>query len=81
MLFYLKQSVNEFIYIWQSQVHPRYLNVGHTHEEIDAAFSRISEKKTEAETVVGLIDLLPYSKHTGGLFDIKGWLEKHINTF
>lgn len=48
--------------------------MGHTHEDIDAAFSRVSEKlrKTEAETLVGLIDLLPNSKQTGGLYDIKG---------
>lgn len=63
------------------QVHLSFLYVGHTHEDIDAAFSRVSEKlrKTEAETLVGLIDLLPNSKQTGGLYDIKGWLEKHIN--
>ncbi|XP_076112589.1 uncharacterized protein LOC143080569 [Mytilus galloprovincialis] len=63
------------------EVHLSFLYVGHTHEDIDAAFSRVSEKlrKTEAETLVGLIDLLPNSKQTGGLYDIKGWLEKHIN--
>ena len=57
-----------------------FLPVGHTHEDIDAEFSRIAEKlrKTDAETLVQLMNLLPASKQTGGLYDIKGWLEKHI---
>ena len=42
------------------QVHLSFLIVGHTHEDVDAAFSRISEKlrRLDAETFYDLLGLL-----------------------
>ena len=60
------------------QVHLSFLYVGHTHEDIDAAFSKVAEKlrKQEAETLHGLMSLLPNAKQTSGLYDIKNWFLK-----
>ena len=62
------------------QVHLSFLFVGHTHEDIDAAFSRLAEKlrKTDAITIDQLQSLLP-AKRLSGLFDIKQWMLPNIN--
>ena len=58
-----------------------FLIVGHTHEDIDAGFSKIAEtlRKTDAHTLVRLLHLLPNSEQTKGLYDIKKWMEPYIN--
>lgn len=63
------------------QVHLSFLYVGHTHEDIDAAFSKISTKlqKSDAETLPDLIHLLPNSQLISEMLDIKSYLNDHIN--
>ncbi|KAK3098746.1 hypothetical protein FSP39_022657 [Pinctada imbricata] len=63
------------------EVHLSFLQVGHTHEDIDAAFSRISEKlrKTDAETLPRLQSVVGGARRLGGLYDIKTWLAPWIN--
>ena len=55
--------------------------VGHTHEDIDAGFSRISEtlKQSEAETLPELKAIIPDCHQLKGMYDIKSWLEPNIN--
>ena len=56
--------------------------VGHTHEDIDAGFSRISNSlsQNEAETLPDLLSLLPdITEIKGGMYDVSGWLAPHIN--
>lgn len=54
--------------------------VGHTHEDIDAAFSKISDnlRRNDAETMVQLMSMLPSSQRTQGLYNIREWLEPNI---
>ena len=56
--------------------------MGHTHEDIDAGFSRIAEtlRTKEAETLPELKAILPDCHQIKALFDIKEWLEPHLNT-
>ncbi|CAG2249918.1 unnamed protein product [Mytilus edulis] len=65
------------------EVHLSFLPVDHTHEEIDAAFSKISDKlrKNDAETLTGFMHLLPSCKINGGIYDIRGWLTPHITLY
>ena len=62
------------------QVHLSFLYVGHTHEDVDAAFSRISEKlrKTDVSTLDDLVNVLPRSEHLSNVFDVKKWLDTSV---
>ena len=74
------------------QIKISFLPVGHTHEDIDQFFSRISEhlKKQNIQTMSKLVKLIPnaYTKQKltttvtllNGIFDMKTWFEGHINT-
>ena len=57
-----------------------FLYVGHTHEDIDASFSRLADKlrRNEAETLPRLTHLLQ-SKSFRVNFDIKKWITPCIN--
>ena len=70
-----------YISITFFQVHLSFLYVGHTHEDIDAAFSRIAERlrKSEAETLPELLNIVPHAEEiTGGMFNITGWMAPFI---
>ena len=62
------------------EVHLSFLLVGHTHEDIDAMFSRIAHtlRKTDAETMPCLTSFLKDNKQLHGLFDIRSWLTPHL---
>ena len=62
-------------------MHLSFLYVGHTHEDVDAAFSRISEKlrKTDVPTLDDLISILPRSEALSNVYDVKTWLNSHVN--
>ena len=55
--------------------------MGHTHEDIDAGFSRISEvlRQSEAQTLPELKALIPDCHQVKGLLDVRSWLEPHLN--
>ena len=55
--------------------------VGHTHEDIDAAFSVIAEKLRthEAETLPELLDIVSNCEEIGSVFDVRGWVLNYIN--
>ncbi|XP_045163687.2 uncharacterized protein LOC123528008 [Mercenaria mercenaria] len=63
------------------EVHISFLFVGHTHEDVDAGFSRIWEflRRKDAETLEDLTNLLPNSELLNDMLDIKAWLEPHLN--
>ena len=63
------------------QVHLSFLIVGHTHEDVDAGFSKISEKlrRNDAETLDSLIDLLPKPALLDQLFDFKAWVDPYFS--
>ena len=58
-----------------------FLPVGHTHEDIDAKFSTLSDilRRNDAETLPALLQIIPNAMQTRGLFDIKEWLSPCIN--
>jgi len=58
-----------------------FLPVGHTHEDIDSRFAAIAEKlrKTNAETIQNLRNMLQNSEMINTLFDIKSWISPHLN--
>ncbi|XP_053405149.1 uncharacterized protein LOC128558899 [Mercenaria mercenaria] len=62
------------------EVHLSFLYVGHTHEDVDAAFSHVAERlrKTDVEILQDLFDLLPSSEAIDIMFDIKSWLSPEI---
>lgn len=62
------------------QVHLSFLFVGHTHEDVDAAFSQISKRlrQEDVETYDNFIDFLPDSKDVTVMFNVKAWLEPHL---
>lgn len=65
------------------QIHLSFLYVGHTHEDIDAAFSRIAEqlRRTEAETLPELLKILgPSGRTMRGLYDLREWMSPHLVT-
>lgn len=68
------------IFFYSLQVHLSFLYVGHTHEDVDAAFSRIAEtlRVTDAGTIVDLLHLLSNSEALSNMYDVKAWLEPHI---
>ena len=55
--------------------------VGHTHEDVDANFSHIvaALRKTDVKTTDEFRKLLPNSDEIKYMYDVKGWLEKHLN--
>lgn len=55
--------------------------VGHTHEDVDAQFSQISSalRKKDCETLDDLLDLLPNSQTLTHIFNVKEWLNSHLN--
>ena len=57
-----------------------FLLVGHTHEDVDARFSKIAEKlrKNEAETLPQLAALLPSVTELNHMLDIKAWLMPYL---
>lgn len=57
--------------------------VGHTHEDIDAAFSKISEKlrTKDAETLPTLLKIIPDVSEIKFLYNIRDWLIPVINNF
>ena len=54
--------------------------MGHTHEDVDCAFSKISEtlRRREAETLDDLLQLLPDTRMLKDLVNVKGWLAPAI---
>ena len=68
--FFIK--INSLIF----QVHISFLFVGHTHEDVDSCFSRISQKlkKNDAETIPALKKFLPNVNELDNMLDIKTWL-------
>ena len=63
------------------QVHLSFLYVGHTHEDVDAAFSKIADtlRRSDAETIPELQKLLPNVEEVIWQYDIREWLLSNIN--
>ena len=63
-------------------MHLSFLPVGHTHEDVDAAFSKVADqlRKRDVETVEDLLNMLPKSEMLGTMFDVRNWLEPEIST-
>lgn len=62
-------------------MHISFLYVGHTHEDIDAGFSKIADqlRRNEATTIPRLLSLIPNTHQLKGLYDIKNWLSPCLN--
>ena len=58
-----------------------FLYVGHTHEDIDAGFSRIADslRRNDAETIPAIAKLLPNPENVVWQYNIRDWLEPYIN--
>lgn len=54
--------------------------MGHTHEDIDAKFSRIAEmlRQQDAATVGNMVSLIPNCTELTSMYDIRSWMEPHI---
>lgn len=54
--------------------------VGHTHEIIDACFSKVSDilRRNDAETLDDLVNLLPNITNIKYVFDVRSWFEDNI---
>lgn len=54
--------------------------VGHTHEDIDACFSKVSDilRRNDAETLDDLVNLLPNVTNIKYVFDVRSWIEDNI---
>ena len=54
--------------------------MGHTHEDVDAAFSQISKRlrQEDVETYDNFLAFLPEAKDVTVMFDVKTWLEPHL---
>ena len=63
-------------------MHLSFLPVGHTHEDVDAGFSQISGvlREKDVETYEELMNILPNPTDLTSVFDVKAWLEPHINS-
>ncbi|CAG2253820.1 unnamed protein product [Mytilus edulis] len=63
------------------KVHLSFLPVGHTHEDVDAAFSRIAEtlRRNDAETMPRLKEMLPNVKDIEAIYDIRSWITSSLN--
>ena len=55
-------------FLFSPQVHVSFLFVGHTHEDIDAAFHGVAEKfrRNDVETMSDLLSLLPETREIKG---------------
>ncbi|XP_071181315.1 uncharacterized protein [Mytilus edulis] len=64
-----------------NEVHLSFLPVGHTHEDVDAAFSRIAEtlRRNDAETMPRLKEMLPNVKDIEAIYDIRSWITSSLN--
>ncbi|XP_061193023.1 uncharacterized protein LOC133201246 [Saccostrea echinata] len=62
------------------EVHLSFLMVGHTHEDIDACFSKVADKlrRNDAETLDDLIELLPNVKVINFIYDFRTWIQNSI---
>lgn len=62
------------------QVHLSFLYVGHTHEDIDAYFSRIAEtlRRKEAIRMPQLLSTLPHTTEITYQWDVSSWLKPYI---
>ena len=62
------------------QVYLSFLYVGHTHEDIDAKFSKIADKLRQhhAETLPLLMNLVENCEEIHHVHDVKSWFEKNI---
>ncbi|XP_053381316.1 uncharacterized protein LOC123543812 [Mercenaria mercenaria] len=78
VLGFLELLVTEQIF---KEVYMSFLPVGHTHEDVDAAFSKISEKLKvkDAETIPQLVNIIPDSEELDNMFNVKTWLEPCFN--
>ncbi|KAL4222385.1 hypothetical protein ACF0H5_018424 [Mactra antiquata] len=63
------------------EVQLSFLIVGHTHEDIDSAFSTISRKlrAIDAETVSDLISIIENFEMLKCVFDVKSWMSPNLN--
>lgn len=54
--------------------------VGHTHEDIDACFSKVSDilRRNDAETLDDLVNFLPKVTNIKYVFDVRSWIEDNI---
>ncbi|XP_063438737.1 uncharacterized protein LOC134719703 [Mytilus trossulus] len=64
-----------------NEVYLSFLPVGHTHEDVDAAFSRIAEtlRRNDAETMPRLKEMLPNVKDIEAIYDIRSWITSSLN--
>ena len=55
--------------------------MGHTHEDVDAAFSKVSQqlKSVDVETLPDLYKILPESEEIGQIFDVKTWMTPYLS--
>ena len=63
-------------------MHASFLYVGHTHEDVDAGFSKIAGelKEKDVETGDDLLKLMPNSENVNNMLDIKELLEPYLNS-
>ena len=64
------------------QVHVSFLYVGHTHEDIDAAFHCLADtfRRNDAETLPDMMNLLRNREEIkGGIYDVRSWLSETLN--
>ena len=75
------KSFYSAVYQFSFQVHLSFLYVGHTHEDVDAAFSKVADKlrKTDVEVLQDLIDVID-GEVLDSIFDVKSWLAPEIKT-
>lgn len=52
--------------------------VGHTHEKIDACFSKVSDILRSLDDLVNLLPNVTNIKYVFGVFDVQSWLEDNI---
>lgn len=86
-----RENKNKFVLafcemlVWKNifkEVHISFLFVGHTHEDIDAGFSKIADqlRRNEASTIPRLLSLIPNTRQLKGLYDIRNWLSPYLNS-